>query len=260
MNPDLVPTSDSTRWRPLWPNVVYYRPGTGASLYANGSGSTASSSDTTSTTSAADYTPLLTLSGTNGSLSTNSQFYACSAPAKTLAEMSATDFDTYLGPDHATNMSGDFRAMGRTYHDVGMIWGLRLISPNGPWASTTAAWPGNNPPNRYIVFMTDGMMQTSQSSYGLYSLGEFMGRSATTGTSENDLNAIHNARFQAACDAAQAKNITVFVVAFDVGATVPANLESCATPGFSYPATDKTTLENAFKKIALQIARLRLSQ
>jgi hypothetical protein len=141
-----------------------------------------------------------------------------------------------------------------------MIWGLRLISPDGLWKEDTAAHPGNNPPNRYIVFMTDGLMDPDPNAYHLYGMNKLEGRAAAAGTSDTNLGTIHNARFQAVCSAAKDKNITVFVVAFDVGTTVPQSLKDCSTPGYAYAATDSTTLENAFKTIALQIARLRISE
>jgi Flp pilus assembly protein TadG len=253
LDPDLVPTSDATRWRPLWPNVVYYRQGPAEATDSNGA--TSGSSDVTSTDPHVNYTNLLE-KDTDGSLANDQQLYGCSAPAQGLAVMDAAKFDSYLG----TATSGDFRAFGRTYHDVGMIWGLRLISPDGLWKSDTTAWPGNNPPNRYIVFMTDGNLEPEQHSYYLYGLNKVASGAAAAGTSNTTLATIHNARFQAVCRAAKDKNITVFVVAFDVGNTVPPSLQDCSTPGYAYAATDSTTLENAFKTIALQIARLRISE
>ena len=252
MDPDFVPNSAATRWRPLWPSVVYYRPGVADSYNYNGT--TSSSSDTTSSSAAVSYTALLE-NATGGSLGPLYQYYACSAPATRLAEMSASQFDNYLG----TATTGDFRPFGHTLHDVGMIWGLRLLSPNGLWASDTAAWPGNNPPNRYIVLMTDGLMDPDPNAYSMYGMNKLQTHQAAAGTSDTNLATIHEARLQAECDAAQAKNITVFVVAFDTGGVVPANLQSCASPGYAYAATTQTALENAFKTIALQIARLRLS-
>jgi Flp pilus assembly protein TadG len=255
IDPDVVPSSDATRWRPLWPEVVFYRPAIAAST-DSGSISVASS-DSDDTGPAASYTNLLVSTGSSSSLGPSYQYTGCSAPARRLAEMTSTDFDAYLG----TSTTGDFRPYGHTYHDVGMIWGLRLLSPNGIWASDTAAWPGNNPPNRYIVFMTDGLMDPDPSAYSLYGIEKYDGRvSGNTSVTDSSLINYHNARFLAACNAARAKNITVFVVAFDVGSTVPATLQSCATPGYAYAATSAAALQTAFSTIALQVAKLRLSQ
>jgi Flp pilus assembly protein TadG len=251
LDPDYVPDSDATRWHPLWPETVYYRSGTAATLDSNGN--SAASSDVTPNNSAAqNLSPLLV--SLTGSLGPSSQLYGCSAPAKRLDEYSETDFNTYLG----TATTGDFRAFGHTYHDVGMIWGLRLISPQGIWKDDTSAWPGNSDPNRYIVFMTDGLMDPDPNSYHLYGMNNFEAGAAAARTSDANLATIHNKRFQAVCNLAKAKEITVFVVAFDVGSTVPTNLEDCATDGYAYAATTSTQLESAFRTIALEIARLRL--
>lgn len=265
LDPDFVPNDDATRWRPLWPNVVYFRGGSATAYDSNGS--SVQSSDVTTLGTNAASTPrtystlLLTTSGygssSYSSLGPVTQFYGCSAPAKRLDTYTAAQFDAYLD---VAGDTGDFRPYGHTYHDVGMIWGLRLISPDGIWKADTAAWPGNNPPNRYIVFMTDGLMDPDPRAYHLYGLNQAAAGAAAAGTGDTDLGTIHNNRFQAVCQAAKDKNITVFVVAFDVGSTVPDNLEDCATPGFAYAATDSATLQTAFSTIALQIARLRLSQ
>ena len=57
-----------------------------------------------------------------------------------------------------------------------MIWGTRLISPTGIFARDTAAHPGRKPPNRYIVFMTDGEMSPSSNSYAMYGIDHSRGQ------------------------------------------------------------------------------------
>lgn len=242
LDPDLVPSSDSTRWRPMWPEVVYYRAGTATAL--NSGSSTSPYGDTTNSSAGNDYTSAAQ------SFNAQANYYACGKAAQRLQTMSLAQIQAYVAS------SGDFRALGYTYHDFGMIWGLRLLSPTGIWQADTAAWPGNNPPNRYIVFMSDGILQTHSSSYGTYGVEELDGR-VTGGTLGND-DDNHNARFQAACTAAKAKNITVFVVAFDT--TLSTDMSNCATPGFAYTASDSTALNAAFANIARQVAKLRLSQ
>lgn len=253
MNPDFVPTTEANRWRPMWPETIYYRQGTGAEYYYGGNTNTASS-DATSTSAGANYSTLL--ASLTGSLGPNAQYYGCGAPAKTLAEMSATDFNSYLG----SATSGDFRPFGHTYHDVGMIWGLRLISPDGPWAPTTAAWAGHNPPNRYIVFMTDGDILPDPDAYHLYGLNSAEAGAAAANTTVANLSTIHTNRFLAACNAAKSKGITVFVVQFDNGSTPSDDMTDCASAGYAYAAQTQSQLQSAFSTIALEITRLRLSQ
>src|SRR3546814_3783798 len=43
-------------------------------------------------------------------------------------------------------------------HDVGMVWGARLLSPTGLFTDENATAPNERPISRHIVFMTDGEM------------------------------------------------------------------------------------------------------
>jgi len=237
LDPDLVPNSDATRWRPMWPDVEYYRGSTTAATVKGADVTTVSNPP-------ANYT--------NVSLAGNLKngYHTCGKPAQRLATMSRTDVSNYV---NAT----DFKAIGGTYHDTGMIWGTRLISPTGIFASDTAAWPNRQAPNRYIVFMTDGQMAPNINIYGMYGMEKLDQRVTGNANSTTDLNN-HNARFLAECSAAKARNITVFVVSF--GSTLTSQLKSCASPGQAYYASDNASLKTAFQKIAQQVAMLRISQ
>lgn len=241
LDPDTAATSDSTKWRPMWTDLIYYRGGTASATYSGSRSS--SSSETTSTSSTANYTNMLMYNNIAKG------YVSCGKAGQRLAVMTRTQVSNFV--NHA-----DFVPQGGTYHDVGMIWGTRLISPTGPFAADTSAWPGNNPPNRYIVFMTDGDMSPNQSIYGMYGVEEFDQR-VTGGAFSSDTD-YHNARFVAECAAAKARNITVFVISF--GQTLTTQLTQCATPGYAYYASDNAALQTAFRSIALQVAKLRLSQ
>lgn len=235
IDPDLVPTSDSTRWRPMWPDVIYYR-GNNTTITASGSGPPAG--DNSSYYAYAN--PSLTY--------LKSGYMVCGKPVSRLAPMSRSDVYNYV-------YASDFVPWGGTYHDTGMIWGLRLLSPTGLFAADTAAWPNRNPPNRYIVFMTDGNMATNSSIYGMWGW-ETYDKRTTGGTLNGDT--VHNARFLATCQEAKNRNITVFVVS--VKAVPDTNLNACASSGTAYFASDSASLTAAFQTIAKQVAMLRLSQ
>ncbi len=47
---------------------------------------------------------------------------------------------------------------GGTLHDVGMIWGGRIISPDGIFAGENTTAPNGEPITRHLIFMTDGQM------------------------------------------------------------------------------------------------------
>lgn len=232
LNPDLVPSSNATRWRPQWPDVTYYR-GTSA---------------TATFTSDGDST---TYPGYGSATRAAQGFAACPKQASRLGEMTRSQVSAYVN-------ANDFRAIGGTYHDIGMIWGTRMLSPNGIFAADTATWSGSaDPPARYIIFMTDGEMEPNLAVYGAYGIEYYDQRITGTAANTNQTD-YHNTRFTTACAAAKARNITVFVVAF--GQTLTSELTECATSGQAYYASNDDALNTAFATIASQIARLRLSK
>ncbi|ANC88158.1 TadE/TadG family type IV pilus assembly protein [Sphingomonas sp. NIC1] len=249
LDPDALPTSDATRWRPMWPEVTYYRnnsnaysgnvikPNTPSSPFLYGDYSTTTTSATVGWTSLAYPANL------------RAAYVSCGKPVRRLGPMTRTDVSNYVNAD-------DFKAQGGTYHDTGMIWGTRLLSPTGLFASDTAAAAGRQTPNRYIVFMTDGDMAPNAAIYGMYGLEAYDGRVANGDT--GNLTAYHNARFLAECTAAKARNITVFVIGF--GQTLTPQLTQCASPGQAFYASDNASLDAAFRRIANQVALLRVSK
>jgi Flp pilus assembly protein TadG len=229
LNPDLIPNSPDTRWRPAWPDVIYYRGGS-APL-----------------TTASDYP---NLGGDPNYL--KGGIAPCGKAAKRLGTMTRSQVANYV------SASSDFRPHGGTYHDTGMIWGTRMMAPAGPFAADTTAWPGRNPPNRHIIFMTDGDMAPTLDTYGLYGLERSDLR--VTGGSTSQQLARHNARFVAECQAARARNMTVWVIAF--GSSLNDQLRACATQDNNhiFYAADDTKLKEAFTTIAKQVAMLRVSK
>ncbi len=151
-------------------------------------------------------------------------------------------------------------ATGYTFHDLGMAWGVRLISPNGLFAGENTTAPNGRPISRHIIFMTDGMMNTPANQYTSHGYEEsdrrVSGAAVTPTTS--DLISRHDARFQALCNQARANNIVVWTIAF--GTSNPSTLVSCADSGKSYVATDSAALTAQFQAIASSIAKLRLSR
>ncbi|RZL83151.1 MAG: hypothetical protein EOP66_04155 [Sphingomonas sp.] len=255
LDPDLTPINDDTKWRPMWPDVVYYR-GTGVTATDTG---VQYSGD--STTPYGDYyirstdpqtTPFTNMiANPNPAWNKNISlgYVSCGKRVQRLKKLTRNDVDDYVN-------ANDFKAQGGTYHDTGMIWGTRMISPTGIFAADTAPWPGRSVPNRYIVFMTDGDMSPNYDLYGMYGIERYDKR-VTGGDSTEQLDD-HNARFLAECAAAKARNIRVFVVGF--GQTLTSQLSACASPGQAYFASDNAALQTAFKTIANQVAMLRVSK
>ena len=230
---DTTPTNANSRWSPWWPEIEFWRNG-------------ATSEDN------ATYREYWARSTTPGDTSGRSgNQIGCPKAARRLQTMSSTDITNYLS---ATN---GFRPYGYTYHDIGITWGTRLLSPNGIFKADTQAWPGHNAPNRYLVFLTDGDMETGATVYGAHGMEQFDKRVlGSAGTS--NLTTYHNNRFAAACTIAKNHNITIFVIAY--AQTLTTQLTNCASPGKAYTAADTTALNTAFADIAKQVAMLRLSK
>ncbi len=215
-----TPNSVATMWRPMWPELVYDRN--------------------------APTTELNTT--TNRGWVTRSW---CPVAASKLAIRTQSDVQSYVNSLIAT---------GNTYHDLGMAWGARMLSPTGMWASENATAPNGKPVSRHLIFMTDGDMVTPPdiyNSHGYEKLDRRVSGSATT-PSQGDLVNRHNSRFVALCNAARANNMTIWTVAF--GTSNPPNLVSCADTGKAFTATNSAALQAQFQAIASQIAELRISK
>lgn len=244
LDPDLVPTNDATRWRPAWPEIIYGRNYTGGTYGYTSTGTTTSNGDTNSIAIGLSYARY------NTDQLLRAGWFSCGKPVRRLATMSLTDVTNYVN-------APDFRPIGGTYHDTGMTWGVRMISPNGIFANDTAAWPGRNPPNRVIVFLTDGAMAPNVTIYGQYGV-EYFDRRATGGTFASQTD-YHNARFLALCAKAKSMNISIWTVALGLAATP--ELQQCASnPQQSLSSTSGSDLNTQFQTIAQRVARLRVSQ
>ncbi|GAC1612384.1 MAG: hypothetical protein NVS3B27_03400 [Novosphingobium sp.] len=81
---------------------------------------------------------------------------ACLAPARKLDTIDQATLQTYLNT---------LNPNGSTDHDIGMIWGGRLLSPTGLFASENADLPGGST-NRNLIFLTDGLTSTLDLSFG----------------------------------------------------------------------------------------------
>lgn len=219
---DRVPDSDpATKWAPMWPELGYYR-----------------------TASSRSSTPVSTLETTSGSQLSA----ACPYKAQLLQTMSQSAFYAYADA---------LSANGSTYHDLGMLWGLRLSSPDGPWQAMVNETPENGGEvSRHIIFMTDGQMDTNYKVMSTYGIEWHDRRITDDGVTDQD--ARHTLRFRALCDAAKAKGFRVWVIAF--ASDLNDDLSYCASASSTFPATNATELNTAFQEIAKNVAELRVYQ
>ncbi len=222
LNIDAAPNSYGTRWRPYWPEVSYAR-------WAYSSGAWRYTNDVAS----------------NG----GSVQAACPQPARLLGEMTRSAFVTY---------SNALNANGGTYHDIGAMWGARLSSPDGIFASNVnQAAPNNGFVSRHIIFMTDGDLDPGPVYYSAYGV-DIHDRRVSNDGSDSQLVSRHTSRFKAICSAIRAKGIRLWVVAF--ATNLNDDLKDCASPNSAFVSTNAAQLNQNFAEIAASIADLRLTE
>lgn len=226
---DSAPTDDDTRWKIYENDLVWYRgtdtgPRTETSLSGTGIGRESSQ---------------------------------CPPSAMLFTEVDTTA--PTVVPTWLETYINTLVARGSTYHDVGMIWGARLASPNGIFQSNVNADPVKYPSvSRHIIFMTDGEMAPTIDSYSAYGEEIYDNRVAPSGTNNSTLRSYHNNRFLAACTKAKNLGYTVWLIGF--GQTLTTQMTACATAGRAYYASNTTALNNTFKFIAGQVADLRINK
>lgn len=231
---------DTTRWRPSLPEATFMRATTGRLDQLNRA-EVASTSDNYERYVANDWN------------------YYCPTPARRMQKWpTADEFDNYVD---------SLQAQGNTYHDIGMIWGARLISPTGIFRADNEFTPEGGEIERHLIFMTDGDATSAPCDYNAYGIPFFDRRqtnsvgSASTCTSQSTTLANQiNARLTALCAAVKNRNITLWVISFggDTVQSTEDRLEACATEGRYFKADDSAELQRTFRSIADQISALRL--
>ncbi|MGL5838975.1 MAG: Tad domain-containing protein [Sphingorhabdus sp.] len=246
MNIEQVPdiSNPSTLWGPMLGSAIYTR---------NIRESDGDSVQTINTFQTSSNATNIWHSFSSNQYDANSIGEACPTQARLYQEMDANEFSSYL-----TSLDTG----GNTYHDIGLLWGARLMAPEGIFSSITSdsdAWV-----ERHMIFMTDGDTSASSSNYSAHGV-HWWDRRQNSGTSAPNntwIEANIDARTQAICKWVRNENITLWVVAFGRGVSedTKTNLRNCATPGRYFEATDTTGLISKFKTIANQISALRLTQ
>ncbi|MCC2976713.1 pilus assembly protein TadG-related protein [Sphingomonas sp. PL-96] len=231
---DKVPTADvTTRWKPWLPGALYTRQSTGRNDTGNWNRATIRTTT--------DYS--------------NNAYAACPTAARKLQGWDNADvFDDYVD---------SLRPEGNTYHDIGLLWGARLMSATGIFANENARTLQGGDIERHLIFMTDGDTQAAPTDYNAYGIPWFDRRQTldTVVPTADMLEAQINARFAALCTAVKKKNITLWVISFgSMTNETKTRLETCATTGRYFSANDAASLQSTFKSIADQISQLRLTK
>ena len=182
---------------------------------------------------------------------------ACPARASVLQTYaSVADFNTAI-----TNATR--RVSGGTYHDTGMIWGARLLSPSGfRSADNPTTRPDAQgtqfPVNRHIVFLTDGLLDAGISGYTMYGIQSSSRRLVTGTNSNSSFTAALKTRFTNICNNAKSNGVTIWVIAYDTQNTT--DISSCATSAGHYFTANSSNLQTVFSNIGRGIGDLRLAQ
>ncbi|MBX3561161.1 MAG: TadE/TadG family protein [Sphingomonas sp.] len=196
--------------------------------------------------------PAIVYSRTTGTTETTSGSSMSSAPCPAQVERlqawNRTEMQNYID---------SLLPVGNTYHDIGMIWGARLISNTGPFGDSPDTFNGM-PVNRHIIFMTDGQMEPSASVYSAYGIENLDQRiTGTTGT--GNLTNNHLQRFRMICNAAKGMNVSVWVIAF--GTSLSNDMRNCASNASQASTSgNRDQLIARFRQIGNQIGALRLTQ
>lgn len=176
-------------------------------------------------------------------------YTACPSKATLLATMTRDQVQTYVN---------NLVAVGGTYHDVGLLWGARLASPQGIFQSTVNANPGNpGSVSRHMIFMTDGQLTSYDFVASMYGV-EMYDRRVTGGSNDPTQLERQRRRYLAICEAIKSKGIRLWVIAF--GTTLTTDMTTCSSSGSSFTAANSSQLNTAFQNIAKQISELRLTQ
>ncbi|HLO75576.1 MAG TPA: TadE/TadG family type IV pilus assembly protein [Magnetospirillum sp.] len=178
--------------------------------------------------------------------------------------------------DDITRLTTDINAMqawfrGGTLSDIGMAWGLRVLSPEPPFTEGTA-WTNTNV-KKAVVLMTDGdanffklgnedtpnkVNDAVLSDFTGYGRLDEFGRIGTT--DKNTAKAKINSNLSSTCTAMKARNIHVYTITFGTGSvndTTRAFYKACASDAASYfSAADQTQLKKAFSSIGGALTEL----
>ena len=241
MDVDLIPDKNdvTTQWKPFLPGLVY---GRGSTSPTATSGWIFSETQPYTKSTSNYVTPFSDLT----------QYGACPTYARKLAEIDASTLATYLAA---------LKPAGFTYHDIGMLWGLRLMSREGLFAAEHSAAEATGKYARNLIFMTDGQTDTRIGAYDAWGQSAVARRRTPKGSIPTDAtqNGITEARLTELCNIAKNnKNITVWVIAF--GTELTSLLSSCASPGRAFQANNASQLTETFAEIASQIAQLRVTK
>ncbi len=219
---DKIPDSDATRWKPMWPDVVYKR----------GLFDQYDSYCPTESRRLAEYY--------NNKSSFSNYVTSLRAEGSTYHDLGIIWGARFL------SSGGIFKSATPQTNDQ--------FDPDNPEKIRGFSV------KKYMIFMTDGDMQPSPTVYSSYGVEQLDGRVMGSPSIDTyNLTRRHLQRFRMACNAAKSRGINIWVIAFATSLT--ADMENCATvKSQASGLTTQAQLIAKFKEIGSKIGSLRLSQ
>ena len=150
---------------------------------------------------------------------------------------------------------------GNTHHEVGMYWGIVMLSPEAPLPNPTMY--NNRPVKRYMLFLTDGELAPLggyMSSLGIDSRPTSYGNHVV-GRGNGSMTDALRVRFRMLCEYAKRTGMVINTVGIseDVKQEDRETLRRCASSDDDYYITTKPAeLNESFKRIARNIGYLRI--
>ena len=251
--PDNIVSHNSTWMRDTWDGCVEEQ--------STSNSITSTSSTVPATAYDMNYNTVPTSTDTRWTVADPSKVgnaqYACPKAMREMQQMTASQFNDYF------SLTNGFAANGGTYLDIGLLWAARLLSRNGNWASDNPATYNTYPVNRYVIFMTDGQMDTGNTGYGAYAQETTWRRVAANGTVATS-NTNHTARMLITCAAIKNMASTkIYTISFGAGAPLSQDLIDCSSGAkneYAFEAANASDLNNVFRDIGENIGSLRLAQ
>jgi hypothetical protein len=176
------------------------------------------------------------------------------------------DATTAAGVTAVTNTINSMwpRDAGGTQVAIGMIWGWRMLSANGPFAQngghplsyanqSTLAW------KKAVILMTDGSEEWPDANQdtGLSYVSDGKAGSTNLGTASNNLDT----RLATVCTNMQnSHNFVIYAIGLGSDGANNSALKNCATTDGGYYTATPTNLNTVFASIAQSLLTLRLSQ
>lgn len=184
---------------------------------------------------------------------------------------------------HANAMSA--WNQGGTLTDIGVAWGLRVLSPGEPFTESTEIDPQSAKTlwedtrwHKFMVIMTDGESQLydlpgnagpnsphyTPSDYSGYGrLGGTLANNILGTSDRNQAKLVVNNRITSLCTTAKSQGIFIYSIVFtsSVSDTTKDVYRNCASRSNAYfYAPDQSSLKAAFKSIGGEMSKLRISR